>query len=61
MARGEYSTAAFDYSSYGAELRMDAHFFRFIAPVDIGYRLAWRPEIDDIAGEFLLGIDFSGF
>lgn len=51
----------FHYTAFGAELRADAHFFRFIAPVDIGGRLAWRPETGDFHTTLFLGVDFSGF
>lgn len=61
LARGEYPTVAFDYESIGAELRLDAHLFRFIAPFDLGYRWIWRPEPRKLSGEFLMSINFSDF
>lgn len=47
------------YRSTGAELRLDAHFFRFIAPVDIGVRAIRNLEENKWTAEFLFSVLFS--
>jgi hypothetical protein len=47
------------YRSTGAELRLDAHFFRFIAPVDIGVRGIRNLEENKWTAEFLFSVLFS--
>lgn len=48
-----------DISSYGIELRGDAHFLRFYAPVEIGIRTSYLPEVQVVHFDFLLSIDFN--
>ena len=46
-------------SSFGVELIGDVNFLRFYAPVKIGFRTSYLPEIDDTSFEFLLSVDFN--
>ncbi|NQU34199.1 MAG: hypothetical protein HQ521_13285, partial [Bacteroidetes bacterium] len=46
-------------SSYGIELTGDAHFLRFYAPVEIGFRASYLPEMKKTYFDFLLSIDFN--
>lgn len=48
-----------DISSYGFELMGDAHFLRFYAPVQIGIRTSYLPEVQDVHFDFLFSIDFN--
>lgn len=55
-ASGEMQQLANDYHSLGYELRADMHLFRFIYPVNIGYRQAWLPQSGSWFGEVLFGV-----
>ncbi len=46
-------------SSFGVELTGDANFLRFYAPVEIGARASYLPEIKNVYFELLFSIDFS--
>jgi hypothetical protein len=46
-------------SSYGAELLGDINVLRFYAPIKIGVRASYLPEIEDLSFDFLLSIDFN--
>lgn len=46
-------------SSYGIELTGDAHFLRFYAPVEIGFRASYLPEMKNTYFDLLLSIDFN--
>lgn len=46
-------------SSYGIELTGDMNFLRFYAPVEIGFRASYLPEVEDVHFDFLLSIDFN--
>ncbi len=46
-------------SSYGIELTGDANFLRFYAPVEIGFRTSYLPEVNDFYFDFLFSIDFN--
>ena len=48
------------YRSAGAALFGNFHFLRFVAPVDLGLRLIYIPEMDKWSTEFLIGINFPG-
>jgi hypothetical protein len=58
-ARGENTISGIDYQSYGAELRMEAHFFRFLAPVNLGYRIYRKHGFDQISGSLFMSFDFN--
>ncbi|MBE0642263.1 MAG: hypothetical protein IH599_09510, partial [Bacteroidales bacterium] len=58
-ARGENTISGFDYQSYGAELRMEAHFFRFLAPVNLGYRIYRKHGFGQISGSLFMSFDFN--
>lgn len=47
--------------SMGMELTSDLHIMRFFAPVEIGFRTAYRPDYQDFQFNLLLSIDFNGF
>jgi len=55
-AVGVYHT---NISSYGVELISDMNFLRFYAPVEIGVRASYLPELSDFSYNFLLSIDFT--
>lgn len=46
-------------SSFGIEMMGDMHFLRFYAPVEIGFRTSYLPEMKNIYFDFLLSIDFN--
>jgi len=46
-------------SSFGFELNGDINFLRFYAPVEIGFRTSYLPEVGDVYFDFLLSIDFN--
>lgn len=46
-------------SSYGIELNGDVNFLRFYAPVKIGFRSSYLPEVNNVYFDFLLSIDFN--
>jgi len=46
-------------SSYGIELTGNANFFRFYAPVEIGFRTSYLPEMQNVYFDFLFSIDFN--
>ncbi|HSO87393.1 MAG TPA: hypothetical protein VLQ91_12625, partial [Draconibacterium sp.] len=45
--------------SFGIELTGDANFFRFYAPVEIGFRASYLPEMQNVYFDFLFSIDFN--
>lgn len=53
------STFTQSISSYGVELIGDLNFLRFYAPVKIGWRTSYLPEIQDFSFDFLLSVDFN--
>ena len=53
---GTYTT---NISSYGIELMGHLNFLRFYAPVKIGVRSSYLPEIEDFTFDFLFSIDFN--
>jgi len=48
-------------TSTGFELYADTHFFRFILPFSIGYRMGYRNMDKTIFHDFILSTSFSGF
>ena len=46
-------------SSYGLELIGDLNFLRFYAPVKIGFRTSYLPEISDMRFDLLFSVDFT--
>lgn len=53
---GTYSQ---NISSLGIEVIGDTNFLHFYAPVQIGFRASYLPEINDYSFDFLLSIDFN--
>jgi hypothetical protein len=49
------------WQSAGVELFADVHLLRLPAPVELGYRLVWRPEVSDWQNEFLFSVSFDSF
>ena len=45
--------------SIGGELNSDMHILRFLAPVHLGYRLVYLPELKKYYNEILFNIDFN--
>lgn len=50
-----------NFKSLGAEVTADMHVMRFFAPIEIGCRCSYRPDLKDTYFDLLLSIDFSGF
>jgi hypothetical protein len=46
-------------SSFGIELSGNANFLRFYAPVEIGFRTSYLPEMQNVYFDFLFSIDFN--
>jgi hypothetical protein len=46
-------------SSFGIELSGNANFLRFYAPVEIGFRASYLPEMQNVYFDFLFSIDFN--
>lgn len=46
-------------SSFGIELTGNANFLRFYAPVEIGFRTSYLPDIQNVYLDFLFSIDFN--
>ena len=46
-------------SSYGIELTTDVNFLRFYAPIEIGFRTSYLPEVNNVYFDFLFSIDFN--
>lgn len=47
------------FSSYGAEITADCHWFGFAAPLDMGVRMAYDKVNEDLNWAILLNINFS--
>ncbi len=58
-ALGTYYGAHTDWQSAGVELFFDVHLLRLPAPVELGYRLVWRPQVSDWQSEFLFSVSFD--
>lgn len=48
-------------TSVGMEISADVNLLRFYAPVDIGFRASYLPEIKNFFFDFLFSIDFNTF
>lgn len=60
--KGEVSgTFVKDITSFGVELTADANILRFYAPVNIGFRASYLPELKDVYFDFLFSINFTAF
>ncbi len=51
----------FDLKSIGMELTSDLHVLRLFAPIELGVRSVYRPEIQDFRFDLLFTVDFNGF
>ncbi|MCF8366612.1 MAG: hypothetical protein K9H16_12565, partial [Bacteroidales bacterium] len=49
------------WNSTGVELFVDMHILRFLAPIELGYRFIYRPELNDVKSEFLFSVSLSSF
>lgn len=47
--------------SLGIELTADFHALRFFAPIELGFRSIYRPDLRDFGFDLLMSIDFNGF
>ncbi|MEN8116764.1 MAG: hypothetical protein ABFS16_07275 [Bacteroidota bacterium] len=56
---GIVGTFETDISSFGLELTGDMNFLRFYAPLNIGFRTSWLPEVKKVYFDFLFSIDFT--
>jgi hypothetical protein len=45
--------------SLGTELTADMHVMRFLLPLDMGARFAYRPDNHSLAVEFLFSVNLS--
>lgn len=59
-AQGSYNHQTNIYTSAGAELYTDIHFFRFLAPFSLGIRGSWLTTENRFVPEFLYSINLSG-
>ncbi len=48
-------------TSAGVDITVDSNLLRFYAPVNIGFRTAYLPEITDVHVEFIFSVDFRSF
>jgi len=48
-------------TSAGVDIIFDSNLLRFYAPVNIGFRTSYLPEISDIRLEFIFSVDFRSF
>lgn len=60
-ASSEYEGFVSDYNSTGIELFADLHLFRFLMPIELGYRLIYRAGLVDLRHEFLFSINFNAY
>ncbi len=58
---GNKTTFSNTYKSVGTEILGEAHIFRFLYPVSIGYRFSRLLSFHSNYHEFLIGINISGF
>lgn len=59
-AQGMHFGSQVNWQSLGAELFLDLHILRFLAPVQLGYRFIYRPDENDIKSQFLFSVSFDG-
>ena len=60
-AVGTYYDVHANWQSAGVEIFADVHLLRLPAPIELGYRLVWRPEVSDWQSEFLFSVSFDSF
>jgi len=60
-AAGSHFGADETWNSTGVELFVDLHILRFLAPIELGYRLIYRPEFNDVKNEFLFSVSLNSF
>ncbi|NLO50497.1 MAG: hypothetical protein GX103_04980, partial [Bacteroidales bacterium] len=60
-AVGKYYDVHANWQSAGVEIFADVHLLRLPAPIELGYRLVWRPEVSDWQSEFLFSVSFDSF
>jgi hypothetical protein len=58
-AFGEHHPIDQNYYSTGMEINARAHFLSFIAPVDIGFKTIYLPQLNNFVFEFILSVNFS--
>ena len=60
-AQGENNSHIKYMRSLGTELTADMHVMRFLLPLDMGARFAYRPDNHSLAVEFLFSVNLSSF
>jgi hypothetical protein len=60
-AWGDHRGSFVNYQSVGMELFVDMHILRFLAPIELGYRLIYLPEENAFKSEFLFSINVYAF
>lgn len=58
---GQTVTQSGDYKSFGAEFRGEVNVFRFLFPLEIGYRYSRMIDFNQNSHQFLLSLSISGF
>jgi len=61
FATGNHAGYSKNYQSAGMELFVDMHVLRFLAPIELGYRLIYLPDYGDFNSEFLFSINLYAF
>jgi Tol biopolymer transport system component len=56
----EYTSKNLVYNSFGVEITNDIHLLNFIAPIDIGFRYLYKPQLDISLFQFLFNINVNG-
>jgi hypothetical protein len=60
-AEGIYKGVNTAYNSTGIDLVADVHVLRFLAPLELGYRLIYFPGEQTFASQFLFSVNFNSF
>jgi hypothetical protein len=55
----EYISKNLVYNSLGVEITNDIHLLNFIAPIDIGFRYLYKPQLDKSLIQFLFNINVN--
>jgi Tol biopolymer transport system component len=55
----EFASTNFVYNSLGVEITNDIHLFNFIAPIDIGFRYLYKPQLNSSLIQFLFNINVN--
>jgi hypothetical protein len=50
-----------DINSFGTELTADVNIMRFYAPINIGIRTSYLPEMENVYFDLLFSVDFTSF